>query len=530
MILRELWMADGRQQPPDNLPNHLVVRMIPGNQHGIRAMSDSTDLHNSVDGHSSANGSNCRSQRSGQAQAQPPAPVGSSSVGSSPTGPATVGSQITNTGQLGRPGQPAGGEHPGAQRTYESAVANGFYLRDQGGLAGKTDNVRRYWEDQINRYDLHDFIGPLVERKKKNLSRIRVLDLGAGAGEGYEVLTNLRKEGDSLRSREIDVLPEEMISAYTGLDISPAMVRQARASYDGISKVHFEVADLGCGLGPAKDHLPYDLYFSSYASLSHLTDDQLRGLIEEMVDHAPSQAIFVADLLGRYSYEWPCYWSGPEDPSQPMRPYSMSYLYPASVRDQISIERFPVRFWGGQEFDEFFTSIAESRGAKVRAKKLSDRSVLVGRHVDTAEYNPSPLPPIRQTVNRLYEQNVRTDLTSLIFDYSPRTGFDQLNAFFEKFQMAWNAVVYEAMAALEHYDDREWLDAPLPEVYPRAVQDAIGTLRGVVGAVQWFRMGDPRANVVEPQLGYILRNLEMDLQEGLGAAHGLLAVYEFTKD
>ncbi|NIM48400.1 MAG: class I SAM-dependent methyltransferase, partial [Gemmatimonadales bacterium] len=71
---------------------------------------------------------------------------------------------------------------------------------------------------------------------------------------------------------------------------------------------------------------------------------------------------------------------------------------------------------------------------------------------------------------------------------------------------------------------------PPPEEYPDPVQGAIRTIRNVIGNVQWFRMGDPRANVVEPQLGYILRNLEMDLQKGLGAAHGLLAVYELQKD
>jgi hypothetical protein len=42
-------------------------------------------------------------------------------------------------------------------------------------------------------------------------------------------------------------------------------------------------------------------------------------------------------------------------------------------------------------------------------------------------------------------------------------------------------------------------------------------------------MGDPLANIVEPQLGYILRNLESDLQQGLGAAHGVLAIFELVR-
>lgn len=95
--------------------------------------------------------------------------------------------------------------------------------------------------------------------------------------------------------------------------------------------------------------------------------------------------------------------------------------------------------------------------------------------------------------------------------------------------MAWNAVVFAATEALDRWDDREWLSKPPPEEYPEPVQKAVRIIRNVVRNVQWFRMGDPRANVVEPQLGYTLRNLEMDLQEGLGAGHGLLAVYEFRK-
>jgi hypothetical protein len=42
-------------------------------------------------------------------------------------------------------------------------------------------------------------------------------------------------------------------------------------------------------------------------------------------------------------------------------------------------------------------------------------------------------------------------------------------------------------------------------------------------------MGDPRANIVEPQLGYILRDIEIEEGRGFGAGHGLLAMYEFER-
>ena len=96
-------------------------------------------------------------------------------------------------------------------KTYKSAVANGFYQRNTGGLIGKYDNVRRYWEDQITRYVLHDFITGFVEEKRQSLSRIRVLNLGCGAGEGYEILTNSIQQTLYLATKETDVMPIERL-------------------------------------------------------------------------------------------------------------------------------------------------------------------------------------------------------------------------------------------------------------------------------------------------------------------------------
>ena len=417
----------------------------------------------------------------------------------------------------------------GSWRNYESAVSNGFYFKDSGGLTGKYDNVRRYWEDQITRFTLREFVEPLVTRKRRDLSRIRVLDLGAGSGEGYEILTNLKKGGDSLATNEVDVLPREILGCYKGLDISPAMVGQGGEIYANDPKVTFAVADLREGLKPVLHDAPYDVYFSSFGSLSHLRDEEIQNLLEEICDHMDGSCVFVADLIGRYSFEWQCYWEASGADESNLRQYSMSYLYPEDLLDKIEVERFPMRYWGGKEFDEFATGILDSKGVRIRHKRLKDRSILVGRHMNTREYNPYA-HPLRSAVNSLHEYNQRTMLDSLIFDYTPHPGFDELNTFFERYQASWNAVVYAAIEALEHWSDAEWLKESPPEAYPEVVQDAISTIRNVVRSTRWFRMGDPLANVVEPQLGYVLRNLEMDVEKGLGAAHGLLAIYEIEKD
>ncbi|MCA9772965.1 MAG: class I SAM-dependent methyltransferase [Myxococcales bacterium] len=411
-------------------------------------------------------------------------------------------------------------QHPAAAKTYESAVAHGFYLRDAGGLAGKYDNVRRYWEDQITRYALRDSIASLVERKRRTLSRIRVLDLGSGSGQGYEILTSIKRGGGSLAAKEVDVLSSDMLGFYKGVDISPAMIEQARESYKDVPKVEFVVGDLSEGLGEAKEDEPYDVFFSSYGSLSHLDDSQMRRLVADVVANSRGPCLFVADLVGRYSVEWPCYWREGEA----MRDYSMSYLYSEDVRARVEPDHFPLRYWSAAEFEAFMESAVDAAGGVIEGRRIRDRSILVGRHMDTREYNPHARS-IRAAVNSLHEFYQRTDLESLIFDYAPELEAPELNAFFESFQMAWNAVVYAAIDALDDWSNKDRLREPPPEEYPEPVRVAIRTIRDVVRHVEWFRMGDPRANIVEPQLGYILRNLEMDFQQGLGAGHGLMAIY-----
>jgi len=54
-------------------------------------------------------------------------------------------------------------------------------------------------------------------------------------------------------------------------------------------------------------------------------------------------------------------------------------------------------------------------------------------------------------------------------------------------------------------------------------------MRLVIEGVGWLSLGLPRENIIEPQLGYALRHLEMRLQQGLGCAHGLVGIFEVDK-
>ena len=85
------------------------------------------------------------------------------------------------------------------------------------------------------------------------------------------------------------------------------------------------------------------------------------------------------------------------------------------------------------------------------------------------------------------------------------------------------------MEALSEWRDLEKLRTEPPIQNPPLVFNSNRMIRHLVHQAQFLQFDDPRANLVEPQLAYLLRDLEWNLQQGLGAAHGLLAIYEFCK-
>lgn len=412
---------------------------------------------------------------------------------------------------------------------YAKAVAVGAYDSKLGGRGTKCDNVRQYWEDRYTRYVLSPPIRRLLERKRADDSGIRVIDLGCGAGEGWNILTTLPHTSPTLDSQFNSLLNESDIDFYKGVDISPAMIEKAQSIHVDDDQTQFMVADLDAGLPVDYGETPYDVYFSSYGSLSHLSDDSLRKLVRDICQHMGDRAIFVADLLGRYSYEWPCYWGEVQGKdSSHMQTYSMSYLYPPEKRNTEEVERFPIRYWSGEEIDRFLRIIAEKMNVNVGKFQLCDRSILVGRHTDTREFNPQ-VSPLRSAINSLHAIDIRTDLTQLIFDYQPHPEHPHINRFFQNLQSTWNALVYGCMESLDMWRNPEKLLSEPPIEYPPIVLDSIRILRRLINQAPNLHFDDPRANLIEPQLAYLLRNLEWNFQQGLGASHGLLAIYEFRR-
>jgi len=414
------------------------------------------------------------------------------------------------------------------REVYREAASTGMYDKVTG-LIGKYDNVRRYWEDEVTRVNIRACLEDLMARKERNLERLRILDLGCGSGDGYELLYDIRAKEPSLIDHKLNLITPESLEVYRGVDISEPLVEQAREVHGSNGKLRFELGDFSQGLPLSDGDRSYDIYFTSYGTLSHLKDAELVELLAETAKHGNKGSILVCDWLGRYSYEWQDLWQPQEEPDYTMD-YVVSYIYPEEERKEKELDHLILRLISPREVEDLVQKASRKAGVEIRLLKMFDRSILVGRHMDTGDYN-SYCQPIRAAVNSLFETNVRTNLDDLIVDYHPKDGFDEINTFLERYQMGWNALVKYTISLLYYYDShiKEESVPDIPETYPVVVREMMEYIRNIVESCHWIKVGDTRANIIEPQLGYALRELELRSQRGLGCGHGLVGIYSIEK-
>jgi len=411
---------------------------------------------------------------------------------------------------------------------YREAANSGMYEKVSG-LTGKYDNVRRYWEDEITRIFTRPYLAGLVAEKINNMERLRILDLGCGSGDGLELLKSVNAKDASLVDHQVSHITPETLGVYRGVDMSELLIEQAREVHGSNGKVRFELGDFSVGLPVAENDDSYDIYFSSFGTLSHLKDDQLVRLLVDIAKHSGRHALLICDWLGRYSYEWQELWQLEEEPNY-MMDYVVSYIYPEEERLDKELDCLTLRLVSPREIVSLVERASAEAGTDIELQVMFDRSVFVGRHMDTGDYCKY-CQPLREAVNSLFEVNLRTDLETLIADYNARDGFPEVNRFFEMYQMSWNALVRYTMDLLSHYDSEGNSTGlpPIPGTYPEIVQGMMRNMQNIVESCHWISVGDTRANIIEPQLGYALRELEMKLQKGLGCGHGLVGIYEIRK-
>lgn len=416
---------------------------------------------------------------------------------------------------------------------YTEAVKSGLYAK-KSGLVGKYDNVRRLWEDEITRNFLRGPLHDLVNRCRDSMRRVRILDLGCGSADGHELLIGVRDRDADLEQSEADLLTPDIMGQYKGVDLNGDLLEQARMIYNSDPKMVFEQADFTSGLPLADYEEPYDVYFSSFGTFSHHNNDETAiNLLAEIAAKTPEYALVHCDWLGRYSYEWQTLWTHDHAENLNMD-YVVSYIYGKEEREarRDDLQHLHLRLMSRKEAENIISEASRRSGVDIRPLRFYDRSVFTGRHMDTGEYNRQA-QPIREAVNSLHETNIRTDLSTLLVDYVPRQEFTFLNRYFERIQMCWNYLVKYVITLLVLFDEEErsytgHLPDP-PAACPQPLLDMMERMRLVVEGTGWYGLGLPRENIIEPQLGYALRHIVTNLQEGQGCGHGLVGILEIDK-
>ncbi len=402
---------------------------------------------------------------------------------------------------------------------YNEALKSGQYQKP-GGLIGKYDNVRRFWEDEQLGIYLKPYLQRLVARRKESSQNLRVLDLGCGSGDGFEFITSINDSKDSLSEHNIKVVEPDMLELYRGIDINEGLLEQARATYGNAQNMDFVHSDFNDFDYTSEETC--DLYLANYGTLSHNTDEQTVNLLANIAEQSKNGTLIAIDWLGRYSYEWQTLWTHNLEDNQWMD-YAISYIYADGDRKEHELTYFPLRIMGRQEVQNIYRQAKKKANGAIILRKLADRSSFVGRHMDTAQYNRH-CQPLRGLVSLLFEPNLCSNLDELMVRYVPREGFTAVNAYHQKLTGWWNYLIAYTRALLEQNTPPE-----APAVVPPTVRKALSAMKKVVKAASGMTVGTPRASLLEPQLAYCLRELEMGLQEGLGCGHGLVAIFEIVK-
>lgn len=403
---------------------------------------------------------------------------------------------------------------------YDVAAKQGFYGLEAGGSTGKKDNVRKYWEDVVTKLTIKGSIEKLLAKRKD----VRIVDLGCGSGEGFELLTHIPNiEHPHVSTRSFTLAPNQ-ISCYLGVDISGSMIQQGRKNYEGMENVEFEQIDLNKGF-QLIDEQPFDIYFSSYSSLSHLTPNKLSQLLKDIFNYAQPGAVIVLDLFGKCSPEWVKYWNETKE----MLPYNMAYLISPEIRNKEPIKWYDVCYWEPSALLPLIDDVAKKTNTNFDIVQCVDRSIFIGRHMETGLFG-SPCFNYRLKVNHLFDHDHRVLIKDLLInlDWCKEAGKNKPEVWKRLLNYAekWNYVI-QHVDALVRNDDK--LVSQLIEITSPEVSSELKFLTWLYRNAHRFPVVDFWANVMGPQIAMILRNIEMSLEPGLGCGHGLLCVIEISE-
>jgi hypothetical protein len=130
-------------------------------------------------------------------------------------------------------------------------------------------------------------------------------------------------------------------------------------------------------------------------------------------------------------------------------------------------------------------------------------------------------------VNSLHQDFQRTDLDRLLVRPELAGDHPLITPVLANLIRCWNVLVDFTRRRMERpvrfADIAEW------SAYPPELQFAIMGMDRIIADASWIQNGDARANLIEPQLAYLLRSLEITQQQGIGCGHGHLAILRIVK-
>ncbi len=190
-------------------------------------------------------------------------------------------------------------------RTYRQTVARGFYGRFEGGLRGKYDNVRVYWEDQIT-----------LAHAARPPARARARTPRSAPGARSRLWSRARLRSAHQRARALRASTKASSPLARAGRHRPLLRGRSQPCHGGTGAPQFrrnQAGSLRSGRPPRRaasgaSRSPFDVYLSTYASLSHLSTEDFERLLRDVAQHARSGSLLVLDLMGRHSLEWPSYW------------------------------------------------------------------------------------------------------------------------------------------------------------------------------------------------------------------------------
>lgn len=272
---------------------------------------------------------------------------------------------------------------------------------------------------------VHDVLAHALRELRLAEGRpLRVLDIGSGTGEGLALLSG-KRDGSAAVTAQCQF-------AYLGIDTDPAAVAAARSAHP---EGAFEVVDIRDGPPDGS----FDLYFSCAAPYSRLKAEELHEVLVALfgkVVRERHRAVFVVDVLGRYSIEWSPRWSE----TRWNYAAALSAGDPTGGGEAAGEAEELMTFFDRRSLGAVIEDASDAVGVPA-AVSFTDSSVLAGRHTTTGVFN-SDIPPYRTLLNDLVRgTRVRPD--ELLFDPPERGAPDGVLAFFHDWAQEWNETVRE---------------------------------------------------------------------------------------